>query len=74
MSPKALLPDTRSDAELDGAQAIESTTGLRKVGLPEPVPDFNTSRSLQNKQHNQHSQVDARETYGMASGVLEFVD
>ncbi|GFY99496.1 helicase/SANT-associated, DNA binding protein [Actinidia rufa] len=73
MSLKALVPDTRSDAELDGAQAVESTTGLTKVGLPESAPDFNTSRSLQDKQHNQHSQVDTRETSAMASGLPESV-
>ncbi|XP_057507991.1 chromatin modification-related protein EAF1 B-like isoform X2 [Actinidia eriantha] len=73
MSPKALVPDTRSDAELDGAQAVESTTGLTKIGLPEPASDFNTSRSLQDKQHNQHSQVDTRETSAMASGLPESV-
>ncbi|XP_057473271.1 chromatin modification-related protein EAF1 B-like isoform X1 [Actinidia eriantha] len=74
MSPKALLPDTRSDAELDGARAVESTTGLTKGGLPEPVPDFNTFSSLQDKQHNQHSQIDTRETSAMASGVPESLD
>ncbi|GFZ13465.1 helicase/SANT-associated, DNA binding protein [Actinidia rufa] len=74
MSPKALLPDTRSDAELDGARAVESTTGLTKGGLPEPVPDFNTFSSSQDKQHNQHSQADTRETSAMASGVPESLD
>ncbi|PSS14086.1 Chromatin modification-related protein EAF1 B like [Actinidia chinensis var. chinensis] len=73
MSLKALVPDTRSDAELDGVQAVESTTGLTKVGLPESAPDFNTSRSLQDKQHNQRSQVDTRETSAMASGLPESV-
>ncbi|KAF5954653.1 hypothetical protein HYC85_007509 [Camellia sinensis] len=69
MASRALPSDSRLDKELDGVRAVESTTGLTKVG----VPDFNTSRSSQDNQHNQHSEVDGQETSAVASGGPESV-
>ncbi|KAF5930589.1 hypothetical protein HYC85_031462 [Camellia sinensis] len=70
---KALPSDGWVDVALDNVQAVESTTGLTKVGLPEPLSDFNTSKNLQDIQHNQHSQVDTQETSAMISGGPESV-
>lgn len=70
---KALPSDSPLDTELDRVQAIESTTGLTKVSLPEPLSGFSTSKSLQDNDLNQHSQVDAQQTSAMASEVPESV-
>ncbi|KAL6978793.1 hypothetical protein U1Q18_051064 [Sarracenia purpurea var. burkii] len=73
MAHMTLPCDSQLDMELDVVRTIESSTGLTKVGLPEPVPNFDASRSLEDNQLNQRSQVDAQKTSAIASGMPESV-
>lgn len=73
IGPTALPSDSPLNMELDKVQAIESTTGLTKVSQPEPLSGFSTSKSLQDNDDSQYSQVDAQQTSAMASEVPECV-
>ncbi|XP_057484162.1 chromatin modification-related protein EAF1 B-like isoform X2 [Actinidia eriantha] len=65
---RALLSDGLADRVVDNVQAIDPTDGLTKVGLPDPQCDFNTSKSLQDNQHNQYTKVGTQEISALATG------
>ncbi|XP_052171275.1 chromatin modification-related protein EAF1 B-like isoform X2 [Diospyros lotus] len=57
---KVVPSDGQVDRVLDNVQATEPTSGLAKLCQPEPLPDFNASKSFQDNQH-QSAQIDAQE-------------
>ncbi|KAM7527408.1 hypothetical protein LguiB_030818 [Lonicera macranthoides] len=58
---KAVLSDSPLDMELDSVPAVESSTGLTKGDLPDPVADAKVSKNLEDKPHNQIPQSGAQE-------------
>lgn len=60
MVPQVVTSDNQVDMELDGVQALETSTGLAK-DLPDGSLDVEVPRNLQDNQHNRSSQVDTQQ-------------